>query len=84
MKSGSIIVDLAAERGGNCELTKPGEIVEHNGVTIMGELNLAGRVRGQRLSLYARNLFAFVELFIDKKDGRSTSTGTTKSSRARR
>src|SRR6187431_168210 len=44
MKPGSVIVDLAAERGGNCELTKPGEIVEHNGVRIYGPLNLAGEI----------------------------------------
>ena len=69
MKSGSIVVDLAAERGGNCELTRPGEIAQHNGVTIMGELNLPGRVSGNASSLYARNLYAFVELLIDKKEG---------------
>ncbi len=67
MKSGSIIVDLAAERGGNCELTQPGKIVEHGGVTIMGELNLAGEVSGNASSLYARNLYAFIELMIDKE-----------------
>jgi NAD(P) transhydrogenase subunit alpha len=69
MKSGSIIVDLAAERGGNCELTKPGEIIEHNGVTIMGKLNLAGEVPGNASSLYARNLYTFAETFIDKEAG---------------
>jgi H+-translocating NAD(P) transhydrogenase subunit alpha len=69
MKSGSIVVDLAAERGGNCEVTQPGEIVIHNGVTIMGKTNLAGQVAGNASSLYARNLYAFAELFIDKKAG---------------
>jgi H+-translocating NAD(P) transhydrogenase subunit alpha len=69
MKPGSIIVDLAAERGGNCELTKPGESTVHNGVTIMGELNLPGRLSGNASSLYARNLYAFIELLIDKKNG---------------
>jgi H+-translocating NAD(P) transhydrogenase subunit alpha len=69
MKPGSIIVDLAAERGGNCELTKPGETVVHNGVSIMGPLNLAGTVSGNASSLYARNLYAFIELMIDKKSG---------------
>ncbi|MDX2265674.1 MAG: Re/Si-specific NAD(P)(+) transhydrogenase subunit alpha [Hyphomicrobiales bacterium] len=67
MKPGSIVVDLAAERGGNCELTKPGEIVEHNGVRIMGLLNLPGRVPGNASSLYARNLYAFIETLWDKK-----------------
>ncbi|MDZ4792516.1 MAG: Re/Si-specific NAD(P)(+) transhydrogenase subunit alpha [Hyphomicrobiales bacterium] len=67
MKPGSIIVDLAAERGGNCELTRAGEIVEHNGVRVMGLLNLPGRVPGNASSLYARNLFAFIETLWDKK-----------------
>ena len=69
MKPGSIIVDLAAERGGNTEVTKPGESIVHHGVTIMGELNLAGEVAGNASSLYARNLYAFIELLIDKKTG---------------
>jgi NAD(P) transhydrogenase subunit alpha len=68
MKAGSVIVDLAAERGGNCELTKPGEIVEHNGVRISGPINLAGTVPVNASSLYARNLVSFLELMIDKKD----------------
>ncbi len=67
MKPGSIIVDLAAERGGNAELTKPGEIVSHNGVRIMGKLNLPGSVPVNASSLYARNLQAFVEPLIDKE-----------------
>jgi NAD(P) transhydrogenase subunit alpha len=68
MKPGSIIVDLAAERGGNCELTKPGEIVEHNGVRIYGPLNLAGEISVNASSLYAKNLYAFLETLIDKKE----------------
>jgi NAD(P) transhydrogenase subunit alpha len=55
MKPGSIIVDLAVERGGNAELAQPGEIVEHNGVRIMGKLNLPGSVPVNASSLYARN-----------------------------
>ena len=70
MKPGSVIVDLAAERGGNVEGTKPGEIVQHNGVTIMGLTNLAGQVPGNASSLYARNLYAFLEPQIDKKQGK--------------
>ena len=66
MRPGSIIVDLAVERGGNAELAKPGEIVEHNGVRIMGKLNLPGSVPVNASSLYARNLQAFVEPLIDK------------------
>jgi H+-translocating NAD(P) transhydrogenase subunit alpha len=67
MRPGSIIVDLAVERGGNAELAKPGETVEHNGVRIMGKLNLPGQVPGNASSLYARNLQAFVEPLIDKE-----------------
>ena len=66
MRPGSIIVDLAVERGGNAELAKPGETVEHNGVRIMGKLNLPGLVPVNASSLYARNLQAFVEPLIDK------------------
>jgi len=69
MKAGSVIVDLAAERGGNCELTVPGETIEtENGVTIIGRLNLAGSVAVNASSLYARNLAAFVDLMLSKTD----------------
>jgi proton-translocating NAD(P)+ transhydrogenase subunit alpha len=67
MRPGSIIVDLAAERGGNAELTKPGEIVEHKGVRIFGKLNLPGQVPVNASSLYARNLQAFIDPLIDKE-----------------
>jgi NAD(P) transhydrogenase subunit alpha len=67
MKPGSIIVDLAVERGGNAELARPGEIVEHNGVRIFGKLNLPGSVPVNASSLYARNLQAFIEPLIDKE-----------------
>jgi NAD(P) transhydrogenase subunit alpha len=67
MRPGSIIIDLAAERGGNAELTKPGEIVEHQGVRIFGLLNLPGQVPVNASSLYARNLQAFIDPFIDKE-----------------
>ena len=70
MKPGAVIVDLAAERGGNCELTKPGEtIVTDNGVTIVGPINYAGTVPVNASSLYARNLLSFVSLMINKDDG---------------
>ena len=69
MHPGAIIVDLAAERGGNCELTRPGEIVDHNGVRILGRLNLAGDLATNASSLYARNLYAFIETMIDKESG---------------
>ncbi|HEY7458387.1 MAG TPA: Re/Si-specific NAD(P)(+) transhydrogenase subunit alpha [Xanthobacteraceae bacterium] len=67
MKPGSVIVDLAVERGGNCELSKPGEIVDVNGVKIVGFLNVAGRLAATASSLYAKNLFAFLELLVDKE-----------------
>ena len=68
MKPGSVIVDLAAERGGNTELTQPDKIVDHKGVSIFGPLNLAGTVPVNASSLYAKNLLAFLELMIDKKE----------------
>jgi NAD(P) transhydrogenase subunit alpha len=69
MKPGSVILDMAAERGGNCELTQPGEDIMHGGVRIMGPLNIAGQVPGDSSSLYARNLYAFSELIIDGESG---------------
>jgi NAD(P) transhydrogenase subunit alpha len=69
MKAGSVIVDLAVERGGNCELAKPGEIVvTDNGVRIVGHLNVPGRLAATSSALYAKNLYAFVETMIDKKE----------------
>ena len=68
MKPGSVIIDLAAERGGNTELTQPAQIIEHNGVRISGKLNLAGAVPVNASSLYAKNLLTFLELMIDKKE----------------
>ncbi len=69
MRAGSVIVDLAVERGGNCELAKPGEtVVTKNGVRIVGHLNVPGRLAATASQLYAKNLFAFVETLIDKKE----------------
>ena len=69
MKPGSVIVDLAVERGGNCELAKAGEVVRHNGVTILGLLNLPGKVAGNASPLYAKNLVNFLDPFLDKETG---------------
>jgi NAD(P) transhydrogenase subunit alpha len=69
MKPGSVIVDLAAEQGGNTPLSKPDEVVEVHGVTIMGYTNLPGRLAVDSSSLYARNLFNFISLLVDKKTG---------------
>jgi NAD(P) transhydrogenase subunit alpha len=70
MKPGSVIIDLAVERGGNVELAKPGETVVHNGVKIVGHLNVPGRIAASASGLYAKNLYAFVETLIDKADKR--------------
>jgi NAD(P) transhydrogenase subunit alpha len=68
MRAGSVIVDLAVERGGNCELSKPGEVVvTSNGVKIVGNLNVPGRLAATASALYAKNLLAFVETLIDKE-----------------
>jgi len=66
MRPGSVIVDLAVERGGNCELAKPGQVVDINGVKIVGHLNVAGRIAASASSLYAKNLYAFLEIMVDK------------------
>src|SRR5690606_2828032 len=69
MAPGSVIVDLAAERGGNVELTQPGKVVTtDNGVTIVGHTNVPGRVATSASQLYARNLLAFLETLIDKTE----------------
>jgi NAD(P) transhydrogenase subunit alpha len=68
MKPGAVIVDLAAERGGNTDLTQPDQAVEHNGVLILGPTNLPGEVAVNASSLYAKNLLAFLETLIDKKE----------------
>src|SRR6188508_2221837 len=66
MRPGSILVDLAVERGGNVEGARPGEVVDIDGIKIVGYTNVAGRVAQSASSLYARNLFSFIETMIDK------------------
>ena len=68
MQPGSVIVDLAADRGGNCELTKPKETIVAHGVTIIGTINLASSLPHDTSSLYARNLTAFLQHLV--KDGK--------------
>lgn len=65
MKPGSVIVDLAVERGGNVEGAKAGQVAEVDGVKIVGYTNVAGRVAASASNLYARNLFSFAETLID-------------------
>jgi NAD(P) transhydrogenase subunit alpha len=67
MRPGSVIVDLAVERGGNVEGAKGGEVVDVNGVKIVGHLNVAGRIAASASALYAKNLYNFLEILIDKK-----------------
>lgn len=70
MKPGSIIVDLAVEQGGNCTLSKPGEIVEVNGVKIIGHINVPSRLATDASSLYAKNLLNFITPLVDKESGK--------------
>jgi NAD(P) transhydrogenase subunit alpha len=67
MAPGSLIVDIAAERGGNCELTRPGETVEHGGVRILGPLNLPSTIPYHASQMYARNIATFLKYLV--KDG---------------
>jgi NAD(P) transhydrogenase subunit alpha len=69
MKPGSVVVDLAAERGGNCALTVAGEVVERHGVTLIGHTNMPSRVAVDASQLYARNLYHFVSTLVLGKEG---------------
>ena len=69
MKDGSVIVDLAAEQGGNCELTKPNEVVQTNGVSIIGYTDLPSRLAAQSSQLYATNLRHLLTDLTPEKDG---------------
>jgi H+-translocating NAD(P) transhydrogenase subunit alpha len=66
MKPGAVIVDLAAEGGGNCELTRPGETIEHNGVIIHGPLNIPSQVALHASEMYAKNLLNFLSPHINE------------------
>ena len=67
MKPGAVIVDMAAERGGNCEVTQPGKLIDHRGVRVYGPINLARSVPVNASSLYAKNVLNFLETMFDKK-----------------
>jgi len=69
MKDGSVIVDLAAEQGGNCELTEPEQVVTHNGVTIIGYTDMPSRLAAQSSQLYATNLRHLLTDLTPEKDG---------------
>lgn len=70
MKTGSVIVDLAVESGGNCDISKVGDVVEKHGVKIVGHRNVPGRLATDASNLYARNLLNFVTILIDKENGK--------------
>ena len=72
MKPGSVIVDLAAEQGGNCELTEPGQVVVKHGVTIVGYTDLPSRLARQSSTLYATNLLRLLEELCKEKNGEIT------------
>ncbi len=67
MKPGSVIVDLAVETGGNCELSVAGEVVDKDGVKIVGHVNVPSRLAADASALYARNILNFIELLVDKE-----------------
>ena len=67
MQSGSVIYDLAAAQGGNSELTKVDEIIDNNGVKIMGEKNILNKLPVSASNLYAKNMFNFVNNLFDKE-----------------
>jgi H+-translocating NAD(P) transhydrogenase subunit alpha len=69
MHDGAVVVDLAAETGGNCELTAPGQTIESGGVTIAGPLNLASQLPYHASQMFARNVEAFVKLLVDPTGG---------------
>ena len=68
MKPGSVLVDLAVERGGNVEGAQAGEVADVNGVKIVGFTNVAGRLAASASALYSKNLLTFLEILIDKKE----------------
>jgi NAD(P) transhydrogenase subunit alpha len=67
MKPGSVIVDLAAETGGNCALTEPGKVVVKHGVKIVGHLNVPGRLPKDASQLFAKNVLNFLTPHVDKE-----------------
>jgi NAD(P) transhydrogenase subunit alpha len=64
MRPGSVIIDLASEGGGNCELTQPGETIDHNGVTICGPLNVPSMLPIHASEMYSKNLYNLLQLMV--------------------
>ncbi len=75
MKPGSVIVDLAVEAGGNCELSQAGKVVKKHGVTIVGHNNVPGRLATDASALYAKNLLNLVNLLVDKENNKLEING---------
>jgi proton-translocating NAD(P)+ transhydrogenase subunit alpha len=67
MTPGSVIVDIAAERGGNCEVTRPGEMVEENGVRVFGPVNLPSTIPYHASQMYAKNILTFLKYLLNKE-----------------
>ena len=67
MAPGSVVVDLAAERGGNCEVTKAGETIDYNGVQVLGPCNLASDIPVHASEMFSKNILTFLQLLV--KDG---------------
>lgn len=67
MRPGSVVLDLAAEEGGNCVLTRVGEEVDHGGVRVVGAHQLASELAPESSQLYARNILEFVRLLLDEQ-----------------
>jgi NAD(P) transhydrogenase subunit alpha len=87
MRAGSVIVDLAADTGGNCELTEPGEVVQREGVTLVGLTNIPSTMPYHASTLYSRNVFALLhhlapggELALDWTDEITAGACVTKKS----
>jgi NAD(P) transhydrogenase subunit alpha len=66
MKPGSVVVDIAAEQGGNCEVTEPGETINHNGVLVAGPLNIPSSLAFHASKLYSKNLLSLLDLLIEE------------------
>ena len=81
MRPGSVVVDLAVSQGGNCPLSKPDQVVDVNGVKVIGFTNLPAHVAADASALYARNLLALLPLLTGEDKSPSRPNGTTRSSR---
>ena len=71
MREGSVIIDLAVEQGGNCEYAQPGEVVDVNGVAVVGHMNVPSRLASDASALFAKNVFNYLKLSVNE-EGEST------------